>query len=566
VSAMHYVQTAGRDGGVALVEGPAAGLSIEEIIKNGLPPLGVALQLISAVAGVLDIAESDGLSHGDIGPASVFLDETGAVSVDGYDAPRRRYAAPEQRADANADRYGLGALAFAMLGFKPMPSFPADRHDDAVYDAILEMQWDDVPEVMVGDIQWFVSRLLGKDPSRRPTALDVWRTFVAFASEFPDELVAWAATVQRGGGQRRQRVAAAPAPVAKPGAAGPVSVAGALGQKMSFGRGDSNPAKGATGFWTKEDLRRAAEAEDEDEPGAYTPAPGGGGVTGFWSTDQLKAMADGGDAPRPTRSSGAAAGAGKSFSSEAGDPAPRAAAMPKWETAAQGGDETIPLKRLDADQEGSWIAPMPAEIKGARTIRPEPPTFRPGDASVPPAPVRPVGPDMSGISGPVVIEPPPEPPASDTMRWVMIGVGTLLATSCLGFGLVFGGWWAFVRDQATSTPPAVESTGIKVAPTPLTVPPPAAGLTTPPAAGLTAPPAAGGGPATLTVLLPSVGKVTCRGQTKDVAGRLDWAFQASELPAECKISLDGKEKTLLINRTKTVECKVEGALLACTTK
>ena len=93
MSDFHYVRTPGTAGGVDAAEGPAIGVELDAVLDVGLPPFGIAMRLIAAVAEILAIAEEDGVVHGDIEPVSVLLDDTGAVSLEGFD--RRKTSAPE---------------------------------------------------------------------------------------------------------------------------------------------------------------------------------------------------------------------------------------------------------------------------------------------------------------------------------------------------------------------------------------------------------------------------------------------------------------------------------------
>ena len=88
MSEFHYVRTLGEDGGVDAVDGPAEGMSLDEILKDGLPPYKVALEIVSALCEILDIAEQDEELHGDICASRVFVDDVGAVSIEGFGVER----------------------------------------------------------------------------------------------------------------------------------------------------------------------------------------------------------------------------------------------------------------------------------------------------------------------------------------------------------------------------------------------------------------------------------------------------------------------------------------------
>ncbi len=57
LSEFHYVRTRGTDGGVDACEGPAIGLDLETVLKDGLPPWNIALEVVAALCEILDIAD-----------------------------------------------------------------------------------------------------------------------------------------------------------------------------------------------------------------------------------------------------------------------------------------------------------------------------------------------------------------------------------------------------------------------------------------------------------------------------------------------------------------------------
>ena len=314
MSDFHYVRTLGKDGGVDVCDGPAIGIDLAAVLDDGLPPWSIALEVIAAMCEILDIAQEDGEEHGQIGPDVVFLDETGAVSIEGFGIERAKSNAPEGKPRGSAtDLYGLGRVAFAMVSSKPLPEVPdddADAHDDAIIEAILGIDLSGLPDEIQGDVQWFFAKLLSFDREDRPTAVEAWRSFIAFASAVSGpEIGAWSDKAIDGAGERRKPTESA-APAARQAAApeeeeededlgGPVKQSGPLSGGLSF---KDQGAKGAaTAFWSKADMKAALEKEDDEA----RPAAGGGQATGFWSVDQLAAMAAGNSAaPRPKRATG----------------------------------------------------------------------------------------------------------------------------------------------------------------------------------------------------------------------------------------------------------------------
>ncbi|MCB9675130.1 MAG: hypothetical protein H6737_08430 [Alphaproteobacteria bacterium] len=220
MSDFHYVRTTGPDGGVDAAEGSAIGLDLEAVLDSGLPPFNVAIQIISAVAEILAIAEEDHVVHGDLDLGDVFVDDTGAVSVEGFG--QRETLAPEREPVGPAtDRYGLGMVAYALFSPRDLPELPEgdEAHENAAIDAILALNFEGLPEEVISDLQWYLARLLAHDPSDRPTALEAWRSFGGMVElvEGPD-FVQWCNAALDGGGERRDEDAAS-----RPMSRGPLS-------------------------------------------------------------------------------------------------------------------------------------------------------------------------------------------------------------------------------------------------------------------------------------------------------------------------------------------------------
>lgn len=348
MSEFHYVRTRGTDGGVDACEGPAIGLDLETVLKDGLPPWNIALELVAALCEILDIADEDGEVHGEVHPKYVFIDETGAVSLEGFGVKRRKTRAPEGvPKDTRTDLYGLGYTAYRCFCSHPLPeTVPADptAHDEMIVDAALEIDLSGVPNEMQGDVQWYVAKLMEFQPSERPTALEAWRTFVAFANGSPGvDMSEWCAAALDGGGVRRAETprdssgapAPEPAPREEEDLGGPVMVKGPLTGRLPFDDSAAAAAAasakaGATAFWTRAEMKRALERADDDPEdrtlregspppsgpsitggtvargGGRSQGPGGGAAaTAFWSQSELDAMARGDqNAPRPRRVEG----------------------------------------------------------------------------------------------------------------------------------------------------------------------------------------------------------------------------------------------------------------------
>ncbi|MEQ1571500.1 MAG: hypothetical protein ABMA64_38085, partial [Myxococcota bacterium] len=410
LSEFHYVRTRGDDGGVDACEGPAIGLDLETVLKDGLPPWNVALEVVAALCEILDIADEDGEIHGDVHPKYVFIDETGAVSLEGFGVKRRKVRGPEGAPkDTRTDLYGLGYTSYRTFCGKPLPDVvpsEASAHDEMVVDAALAIDLSGVPEAMQGDIQWYVAKLMEFDPAERPKALDAWRTFVAFASATPGvDMAEWCAAALDGGGARRAAVPAPASPaggapvVTRPAASpndeelgGPSVQKGPLGSKVAFEDPGGTPAKGATAFWSRDSIKKALdEAEDK-------PAPiGGGNATAFWTPDQLDAMQRGADdAPRPRRAEGE--GERRRTTSNqrpaaekpttTGTPAPRPRA-----------DAPAYVPPPDSSYHGPLDIPS-GEVPGPSTGPLTPVKAQPAPAAAPPPAPRGAAPDSVFVPGP----------------------------------------------------------------------------------------------------------------------------------------------------------------------
>ncbi|MEM6927544.1 MAG: hypothetical protein AAF602_11485, partial [Myxococcota bacterium] len=282
----HYVRTVGEQGGVDACPGQAVGVDLATLLEDGLPPWRVALELIAGLCEILDIADEDEEVHGSIELRQIFLDDDGSLSLEGFGL------ATDPEADRAGDRYGLGYVAYRLLSDHPLPwPLPIETpetHDEAVLDAVLDIELDGLPEAMQDDVQWYVAKLLAHDPAVRPSALDAWRTFIAFAAtvEGPT-LDVWAAEAIQGGGSRRGSESLA---VEDEALSEATRTEGPLSRELPDDPEASEDRDAqVTAFWT----RRS------------TPRPGGGGATDFWNPEELAAMESGTDAaPRPRRAPG----------------------------------------------------------------------------------------------------------------------------------------------------------------------------------------------------------------------------------------------------------------------
>jgi hypothetical protein len=413
--AYHYVRTTGVDGGVESVDGPAVGVGLDELVRGGLPPVKVALEIVAGLCEILDIAEEDGEVHGKVSPTAVFLDDTGAVSLEygGVGAARGPERVPK---GALTDRYGLGVVAFRLLSPTELPQLPnddPDSHDDGVIEAIINLSLGDLPEAVVGDVQWFLGKLLSYEPDDRPSPLDAWRSFIAFADATDGPSIEkWSKLAVEGGGERRKDVAvatpasgaapAAPAPAPKPSEnlGGPTKSAGPLRRgAIDFSAGGGKAGQ-ATAFWSKDAMKAALDHDDDDDD-AFKPAPGGGSSTSFWTKEQIQAMAAGAsEAPRPKRG-GKRGDAGTEPPPVAPAPPPPGPRPTPTRTPAPPAGRSkyyAPTRPPEIDDDGD--APVLSQPGGA---------WRPDGPPKPPPPRRPT---ESSHLEPRPIATPPGPPPS----------------------------------------------------------------------------------------------------------------------------------------------------------
>lgn len=602
MSDFHYVRLAGDDGGVEACEGEAIGLDLQSILSDGLPPIRIALEIIAGLCEILDIADQDGEVHGDVHPRYVFIDEGGALSLEGFGQDRTTSGAPEGRPLGGAtDRFGLGYVAYRLLCARDdLERLPKGEgpHEDAVIDAVIAMNFEDFPESIVGDIQWFVAKLLAHDPAERPAAVDAWRTFIAFAGEMQGPVIqSWAEAAVNGGGERRDRAtvakkAAPPPPPAAPVApapepeeedlGGPVRSSGPLAKgAINFGGPGGKPGQ-ATAFWSRDEMKAALKEAEEEEAHDMTaaaaasrrPAVGGGAATAFWTPEQLKAMAEGGDAaPRPKRGGGAPRPQGRP---PAAPPPPTPAAPPL-----------------------TPAAPPP---------KPPPPAAGP----VAPVAVAPVATPPAAFPAVYPKAPEPETAAGGGPSMALLAGLALLVLLCGGFVVLGGGLALFASSGDTGPAPVKSSNDVgsdtkasktskasksgkgggdtaepkggtdaaTAAPAPVKPPtkPPATTTTPPkstsgssrprtssrkPAATTTAPVVAP--PVRVTFMVPAKGNITCGdGQSSSVDGSATMTFEGAALPASCMVSAGGGRWAGMISKGGSVRCTLDGAELSCT--
>ncbi|MCO4743879.1 MAG: hypothetical protein KC912_03760 [Proteobacteria bacterium] len=585
MSDWHYCRTIGADGGVDAVEGRAYGLDFASILNDGLPPFKIALEVIAGLCEILDIAEQDDEGHGDMLPSDVFLDETGAISIEGFGGERGQTTAPEGRPGYASDLWGLGYVAFRLFSPTDLGDLPSDpdEYDDAIIDAVLAINFDALPEEWVGDVQWYLAKLMSWEPDDRPQAVDVWRTFVAFADEMDGvNLADWGGDALDGGGVRRDADGAIrdPAELAPPSEdlGGAISAQGPLarGGGIDFSGGQKQGQ--ATAFWSRDAMKAAlANEPDEEEVSRdphlaenqpYRPQAGGGSSTSFWSLDQMKAMADGGDgAPRPKRR-------GKAGERSSARQAPAAAPPPGPSGPVAGGPVA-----------GGPVAGGP--VAG-------------GPVAGGPIAGGPIagGPVAGGpiAGGPVAAPPVAVPADSGGGKGGLIagGVVAVFSLLCLLGALAGGGYW-YSQQGATEGPtgpaPAPVPTtpkdtgGAEPEPEPEPEPAPAPAprpkpkpkprpspspspspKPTPRPAPAPAPAPAPTGILTVNVRTPGLAFISCGdGQKAEIDGSLAMEFDGHQAPISCMIIDDASNSKWSgqFNRSGTARCSIAGGSLSC---
>jgi len=263
LSEFHYVRTHGPDGGVDAAEGSAIGLDLEAVLDSGLPPLNIAIQIIAGVAEILAIGAEDNRVHGNLDLGDVFIDDTGAVSIEGFG--QTTTAAPESKpVGPETDRYGLGMIGFALFSPRDLPELPNSpaEHENAAIDAILALNLETLPEEIIGDIQWYLARLLAWEPADRPDALEAWRAFGSMV-ELVDgpQFAAWCNAAIDGGGERRDEdEASRPMSRGPLGALEDTTVTGGPMPRgaVNFDTGFEDKAR-STASWTRQGMKTALQ-------------------------------------------------------------------------------------------------------------------------------------------------------------------------------------------------------------------------------------------------------------------------------------------------------------------
>lgn len=299
----YYTREPGEEGNILTEEGEAPGVDLAALLARERPPLRVAIEIGSAIADILTIAEEDRALHGDIKPGLIKITADGAVAVEGFNANRRSTRAPEGKPVGHqTDVFGLGVILHSLLSAEPLGALPkdADAHDDAVITRVMAMDFSSIEgKRWLEDVRKFLAGILAYHPDERPLPLDAANVLAQVASQCPGQsLRQWAAqVVPASGGVAGGRRPAAPV---QEDLGGPKNLSGPLpkGATGAFKKDNRQApsAKGeSTAMWSKEKIAALMQAEDdesEEQAPPAKPARGGRGGGGYAQDEDL-----GGPAP-----------------------------------------------------------------------------------------------------------------------------------------------------------------------------------------------------------------------------------------------------------------------------
>lgn len=267
----HYAREPGAEGQILTGDGASVGLFLSDLISSGPLPVRAALELVSYLADILTIADEDQAHHGDIKPGRIRIDESGAVSLEGWGAERRSGRAPEGAGAAPADVYGVGVVLHACLSDIGLGALPRSRedHDAVIAERIAEIDWQDLNDKRwMDEVLHFICGMLAFDPGARPVPLDVANILGQVSAQAEGEdLAVWAGRVVEPLSRDEPK---RPAPLAaeEEDLGGPEVLDAPVSQGQAFSMRKAASAKGeSTAFWTRDRIREMlADEDEEDEP------------------------------------------------------------------------------------------------------------------------------------------------------------------------------------------------------------------------------------------------------------------------------------------------------------
>jgi hypothetical protein len=432
----YYTREPGRDGTILTEDGRPPGVDLATLLDRERPPLKAALEIGSALADILTIAEEDEVVHGDIKPGYVCVDAEGGISLEGFGQPRRTTRAPEGRPQGSrTDVFGLGVVLHSMLSSEPLGRLPRDpdAHDDAIVDRVVGMDFSQVKgRRWLEEVQQFLCSIMAHDLLERPEPLDAANVLNVVAEQCPGNgLAIWAARAVRlaGGGGGPASRAPIRETLDRPAAVERPMPRGSTGNFQKTSRQAPSTKGETTQFWTREKIDALMAEEDEEELAPPSPVRSSGG----WGQPQPPAPRGGGgwgaqdeplDGPTPVQ--------------------------PAWQPGSSSMD---PPSWPSPGQQAAPPRPPAPPQRPAPPLPPRPPQPPPGSpARAPrgpmPSPVHPPiaqGPVASGPSAP----PPPQPAEEEgngLLKWVAIGLAVSFVL-CLGVSAAGGAAWYVLTSR-----------------------------------------------------------------------------------------------------------------------
>ncbi len=522
----HYVRHAGREGGVARGRGPAAGVELETILADGVPPWRSALDLLAAVLEILAVAEKDGAAHGALAVDRVVVEEGGAVAVDGFLGPA------DGVRTASVDAYGVGLLAFRVLAGRDLPE-TGDDHDDDIARLVQRIDAAGLPGPSAPILAGLLASLLAGDPAHRPALAEAWREAVGLAEAAGgDRLERWLAAALEGGGARR-------AAGLRPDDSEVLSDASGRAGPLPPGATLGGASGASTSFWNRPDAAR--HAQKPRRHGAALAREPLGTADAIALPEELSSPPVARrptPIPPPVRPEGGGMDAKIEYRTarpvRTATPTARQSVGESRRTASPG-RFAIPI--VLALGLGMAVCAGVVVVAGvvAATIGDAPDLDAAADA-LPVAAPSPAPPSPPPVSAVEVPEPPPEPEPEPE-------VASAPAPAAM--------------PSAPPPPPPSAQPAARPPQAPVTRPRPAAAPPPPP------PPAPSEGPAKVTFRSNHRGQIRCVGVTTAFDGAATLQVESYQLPATCLVEMDRKRGVFQILGSGAIGCDLTNGAVVC---